>query len=115
MNHRYVDARITEDGPLGLGPELVELLRLIPAIRQDVAELRRLMAARRKSHFTVEEFAAVVGRAPYTVRAWIKDERIAAIRVAGTGPKGRLLIPREEIEKLIAAGQAGRVHEAAVG
>jgi hypothetical protein len=49
------------------------------------------------------------------VRTWIKDSKVAAIRVAGTGPKGRLLIPREELEKVVGAGLAERVPEVAVG
>jgi hypothetical protein len=83
MNKRYVNSQAEGDGPLGLEPELVELLRQTPAIRRDVAELRHLLMARRKSHFTVEEFAVVVERAPYTVRIGILQSGRNSHKISG--------------------------------
>ncbi len=91
--------------PADLAPDTVARhLMLLPAILAALSELRLTLVGQLKSHLTVEEVAKEVGRAPYTVRAWIRDGRIGAIRVSGSGPKGRLLIPREELRKLIAAG-----------
>src|SRR4051812_741825 len=59
--------------------------------------IRLLLEGKRKGHLTVEEVAGLVGRAPYTVRHWITSGRLKATRVAGTGPKGRLLVAREEL------------------
>jgi hypothetical protein len=80
------------------------VLSILCELQRGQEEIRQQLAGRQKSHLTVEEFGQLVGRAPYTVRTWIRGERINAIRVAGSGPRGRLLIPREEIEKVITAG-----------
>jgi len=74
-------------------------------LRQVVDELRAQLAGTAKSHFTVEEIARMTGRAAYTVRTWIKQGALRAERVAGTGPRGRLLIPRDEMRRLIAVGK----------
>jgi excisionase family DNA binding protein len=87
----------------------VQLLLQIPTIMAVVGEIRQILAGRQKPLLTIEEFGALTGRAPYTVRRWVKERRIRAIRVSGTGPKGRLLIPREELEKLVTSGLAGQV------
>ena len=79
---------------------LVEL----SAIKAGIEELRERERNKYKLHYTVEEVAERVCRSSYTVRRWIKEKMIHAERVHGTGPKGRLLIPREEIEKLISLG-----------
>ena len=42
-------------------------------------------------------------------RQAIIEGRIRAIRVSGTGPRGRLLVPREELQKLVGTGMAGEV------
>ena len=81
-----------------------QLLGLIPTILMVVGEIRGLLAGRQKDLYTVEEFASVVRRAPYTVRQWVKMGRIEAIRVTGTGPRGRLLIPRREVNKVLNTG-----------
>jgi hypothetical protein len=86
-----------------------ELLGMIPGLVAAVDEIRRLLSGRHKDHHTVEEFAEIVRRAPYTVRTWIRDGRVRAIRVSGTGPRGRLLIPRSEVEKVITTGLGGDV------
>ena len=67
-------------------------------------EIKDCLAGRTKSHLTVAELARQVGRSEYTVRRWITEGRITATRVAGTGPKGRLLIAREQLNKLVMAG-----------
>jgi excisionase family DNA binding protein len=87
---------------------------MIPMILAVANDIRSHLGGLRKSHFTIEEVAAATGRAPYTVRAWRKQGRIRAIRVADTGPRGRLLIPREELEKLVAAGLASQLPAAAI-
>jgi excisionase family DNA binding protein len=69
-----------------------------------VNEVRLTLQGQRKPHYTVEEVAELSGRTPYTVRRWIAEKRIAASRISGTGPRGRLLIAREELDTLIRSG-----------
>jgi excisionase family DNA binding protein len=84
------------------------VLPLLHSISAQLSEIRAQLDGRMKSHLTVEEVAAVTGRVPYTIRRWISDGRIHAERVNGTGPRGRLLIPRSELDKLITSGLAGK-------
>lgn len=67
-------------------------------------EMKDQMEAKVKNYYTVDEIAAMTGRAPYTVRTWIRAGKLSAERIEGTGPKGRLLVPRAELEKLIRSG-----------
>src|SRR4051812_33310979 len=106
-------------GPVPLDTEIEHLRRqlsALPAIvtgivelRTVVNEVREILTGRRKAHFTVEEVAELTGRKPYTVRTWIKEKRVKAVRVSGTGPKGRLLVSREEVQRLIGAGLGANV------
>jgi excisionase family DNA binding protein len=95
-------------------PQVLVVLPMIPMILAVANDIRSRLSGLRKSHLTIEEVAAATGRAPYTVRAWCKQGRIRAIRVADSGPKGRLLVPREELEKLLATGLASQLPAAAI-
>jgi excisionase family DNA binding protein len=93
-------------GHEGLPPDIAEALAMI-LTRLDA--IHEVLAGVAKSHYTVDEVARLVGRSAYTVRRWIGERRINASRIAETGPRGRLLIAREEVAKLIAEGKGDRV------
>jgi len=58
-----------------------------------------------KKNLTTEEAASLCGRSPYTIRSWIKKGRLSgAKKIAGTGPKGKWIIPRESLTKLLEEG-----------
>ena len=91
-------------------PASVErVVAMLADLQSAVQEIQAHLAGATKSHYTVEEVAEKTGRAPYTVRSWIKARRIRADRVTGTGPRGRLLVPREELTRLIGLGLGGRI------
>lgn len=52
--------------------------------------------------YTVEEFAAIVGRHPETVRRWLDDESgpIEGFKVEGPGKGGQWRIPESELDTL---------------
>jgi excisionase family DNA binding protein len=89
----------------GRGPEDQRDLRaLLERILNELAELRSAIAGQRKELLTVDELARLTGRSAYTVRRWINEGRLRATRVEGTGPRGRLLIPSDQISSLIPQG-----------
>ena len=81
-----------------------DILEILQRVEFKLDQLNGVLAGQRKDQYTVEEVAAAVGRAEYTVRRWIKEKRLKATRIHGTGDRGRLLIPRSELEKLIHEG-----------
>ncbi len=83
---------------------LGDLLGAMKNIERGQQEIREILAGRTKPFHTVEEVAELTGRSDYTVRRWISENRISATRIEGTGPRGRLLVPRGELDKLIATG-----------
>jgi excisionase family DNA binding protein len=85
----------------------------LETIDHKMDELLALVSGTTKSHYPVEEMAQLTSRSGYTVRRWIKEKLITATRIEGTGPRGRWLIPRSELEKLIRLGRGGTVPEAA--
>jgi excisionase family DNA binding protein len=84
----------------------VEIRSLLQHLQVAVDDLRDQLKPKRKSHYAVEEIADIVGRSPYTVRRWISEGRIHAMRVGGTGPRGRLLISRDQLDTLVGRGLA---------
>ena len=91
-----------------------EMYGLLHYLKTAVEDIRGQLASKRKAFYTVEEIAGLVGRSAFTVRRWIGAGRIKAIRVEGTGPKGRLLVPRDQLGVLVADGLATAVPDAAV-
>lgn len=87
----------------------------LPSLAEKLDTLRELLAGHRKDNFLVEEVAKLTGRAPYTVRRWIAEGKLRAIRLQDGGPRGRLLISRDELDRLIAAGKGGNVPATALG
>jgi len=72
----------------------------------ELRAIRELLEQARKPILTVAEVARLVGRSDYTVRRWIAEGQLAATRVLGTGPVGRLLVRRDDLDRLLAAGRA---------
>src|SRR5262245_53211033 len=77
----------------------------LASLENTLKGLQELLRGRSKSHFVVEEIAQITGRSPYTIRRWVGEGKLHAIRLRDGGPRGRLLIPRTELERLIAAGR----------
>jgi len=86
----------------------------LDAFESKLEALHSLLSARRKDFYTVEETAGVFGRSTFTIRRWVSEGKLQATRVSGTGPRGRLLVARTELERLIAAGRGADVPEAAI-
>jgi excisionase family DNA binding protein len=81
-----------------------ELLTLLNRLCAMIDSLQQQLAGVRKEWMTVEEVAQATCRSAFTVRRWISEGRLKATRVAGTGPKGRLLISRDQLDSLITDG-----------
>lgn len=77
------------------------LLQEIRHMRTTMSQILNRLEGKTKPLYSVEEVAELTARSPYTIRRWVKEGRISATRVTGTGPRGRLLIARKELEKLV--------------
>jgi excisionase family DNA binding protein len=86
----------------GLAPILAQILK-------GLREILATLAGTRKEFYTIDEIAELTGRTPYTVRRWVAEKRIVATRVSGTGPRGRLLVARDQLDRLISSGLGGEV------
>jgi hypothetical protein len=117
-SHRGVtDHRI--DPPLGsienLTPGTVqEFCSRLQSVDDKLNEILDRLAGKVKSHYPIGEVAQLTARSPYTVRRWVAEGLVSATRVAGAGPRGRLLIPRAELQRLIGSGLGGAIPETVV-
>lgn len=93
--------------------ELADVLIVLRELQAEIREISQLLRRRSKPLLTVAEVAEWTGRAPFTVRRWIQEGRLKAERVRGTGPKGRLLIPSEQVLALIGSGRGEQLPAAA--
>jgi excisionase family DNA binding protein len=91
-----------------------QIIALLRQLTDGLADVRKQFMENQKPHLTVEELAELVGRKPYTVRSWITDGKITAIRVSGSGSRGRLLVPRSELNRLIQAGKGSLIPSSAI-
>jgi hypothetical protein len=80
--NRFANSPTGPDPGLGgIAADRVDpLLGMIPAIFASIGEIHRLLSDRRKDHYTIEEFAEIVRRAPDSVRTWVRDGRVGAER-----------------------------------
>jgi hypothetical protein len=63
-------------------------------------DLRCWLLPRMQNHFSVEEFAALVGRRPFSVREWCRRGRIIARKsLTRAGPTTRWVIDCAELER----------------
>src|SRR5262245_34216306 len=74
-----------------------------------VEAIQAHLAGSHKQHYTVNEIATATGRAPFTIRRWITEGKLNAVRIDGTGPKGRLLVPHAELARLIQNGHGEHI------
>jgi excisionase family DNA binding protein len=98
-------------GPVSaeVAPDTNSLSVTLSRILVALDEIRGTLAQRSKEWYTVEELADVTGRSGYTVRRWIAEGRVKATRITGTGPRGRLLISRDQLAGLVEGGLGSRM------
>lgn len=88
--------------PTGLPPD--PLQQTLATVLAQLDEILRAVRREYRDFLTVEDVAAALGRSAYTIRRWIADGRVRATRIAGTGPRGRLLVPYDELRRLKQGG-----------
>jgi excisionase family DNA binding protein len=100
--------------PPAADPALNWLVGKFLQVESKLDDLHELLRSRRKDSYTVEEVAELTGRSQYTVRRWIAEGKLRAIRLAEGGPRGRLLIARAELDNLLAQGKGAQIPAAAL-
>ncbi len=89
--------------------QIADLCGHLPTVLQKLDALSELLGSRRKESYVVEEVAELTGRSEYTIRRWITEGKLKAVRITEGGPRGRLLIPRSELDRLVACGRGAEV------
>lgn len=92
---------------LAVEAKLDRMLALIEPLVAKVANIDERSKTDYKEWLTAEDIAARTGRKPFTVRRWNTKGIITGIRIEGSGPRGRLLFHRSELDKLMKAGLGG--------
>ena len=96
-------------GPNLVSTQTADLLdELMTAAAESVKTMpkviKRQIMCKVKTFYTIEEIAELADRSPTTVRRWIAEGDLEAIRVPGTGPREVLNIPGTEVVKLFLGG-----------
>jgi excisionase family DNA binding protein len=112
--------RVSEDGvkskPEGSGQQeslqlpnhdLVTLRLELRRLTQEVSGLRHDLKAalapkwKTKPFYTVKELAKHLGRSTYTIRRWIRDGKLQAVKLNSGGPRDPYLIEHREVQELL--------------
>lgn len=79
-------------------PETNELLARLERIE---AALLRLEGKQEKDWYSIEDLAALLGKAPYTCREWARHRRIKAKkRACGRGRAKEWMVSAEELKRI---------------
>jgi len=87
--------------------DLLLLRRALAHLAEEISRLREDMRAGAmagrwaKPFYTVRELAQQLGRSPYTIRRWIREGKIHAVKLNSGGPRDQYLIEHEEVQELI--------------
>jgi excisionase family DNA binding protein len=92
-----------------------ELREKLPLMEDKIEKVRELFGRRRKEHYLVEEIAELTGRSAYTIRRWVGEGKLNAIRLRDGGPRGKLLVPRSELDRLVAASMGADIPDSVIG
>jgi excisionase family DNA binding protein len=103
------------DSELSVDEKIDRIYLMMQKMAVSMEEIRRQLEGKCKEQYTIEEVADFVRRSEYTVRRGVREGRLRAERMIGTGPKGRLLISRAELSKLIPQGKGAALSLAIVG
>ncbi|MCE9560534.1 MAG: helix-turn-helix domain-containing protein [Planctomycetes bacterium] len=85
--------------------QVANLCGYFPTVLQKLDALRDMLGGTRTRNLLVEEVARLTGRSGFTIRRWIAEGKLKAVRIAEGGPRGRLLVPSTELDRLIACGR----------
>jgi hypothetical protein len=76
--------------------EISLVLQKLERIEAAITELLRQRTV--KDHYEIEEFAEIVGKAPFTCREWARLGRIHAEKKnSGRGPHARWVVSHQEL------------------
>jgi hypothetical protein len=83
-----------------MGSEQLEIL--IDRLERIEATLQQIVGQRpAKAWYTTDEIAALLGRAPWTVRQWCRLRRVQARkRVCGRGQASEWIVSHEELTRI---------------
>lgn len=87
----------------------------LQSIADELKIVRKALDGQTKPMLDVSEAGKLAVRSDYTIRKWIRDGKLDAEKVQGTGRHGRWLIRREALIGLLAKGLGGDIPATAIG
>jgi excisionase family DNA binding protein len=78
-----------------------ELPALLADVRDLLARFRDAVGGAAQPLYSINDVARYTGRTTEAVRRWVSDGHLKACRVAGTGGRGKLMIHRDELLRLL--------------
>ena len=90
---------------VALRSELKQLVHEVSGLRYDL-KATLTPKWKTKPFYTVQELAKHLGRSPYTIRRWIREGKIGAVKLNSGGPRDPYLIEHREVEELILRAEA---------